>query len=286
MRSYLTITLLLGITICIGCLLSIGLYWVQFYLLYGVEGAKQFHFLRIVSRTLTVVLFFVMIVYVKRIQQKSLSSYGLAKDEFRFRLLSGGFLLGTVSMSLLILTQVFLADSSLHNSPLQNKFFFDIVFQLLVSFTVATVEEWFFRGFTLQTLSQDMNIRSAVILSSLFFAATHFIRPVSHFYYLIPEFIGLFLIGVILANAYVYTKSIYLSIGIHAGWVYIVKLDKHFVNHFDSVFQKAFGGEKLLKSMVAWLFVLIILLLLRRYSDFLQRKNVSFLPAELEHKSN
>ncbi len=226
-----------------------------------------------------------MIFYVKKLQRKTFSSYGFDNKDFRFRLLLGGFFLGTISMTVLILTQVLLSGTTLHDSPIREKFYLDLFIQLFISLTIATVEEWFFRGFTLHTLSLDMNLRYAVIFSSLLFAATHFIRPVSHFYILIPEFFGLFLIGIILANAYVYTKSLYLSIGIHAGWVYIVKLDKHFVNHFDSVFQKAFGGEKLLKSMTAWIFVLVILLFLRKFSEFLQRKKSFVSHAEMSRKS-
>lgn len=213
-----------------------------------------------------------MVYYIKKIEKKSFLDFGLRPDEFSKRMLVGGFFLGTVSMLLLIFLQLVQSDSKIEDSNFSERFYFDLIIQLFVVFTIALVEEWFFRGYVLQSLAQDLGIKYAVYISSLFFASTHFVRPVSNWELLVPELIGLFLIGLILANAYVYSKSIYLSIGIHAGWVYIVKLDKYFVNHFDSQLQKTFGGEKLLKSIAAWVLVIFILLILKKFVTLLESK--------------
>jgi membrane protease YdiL (CAAX protease family) len=271
-RSYIKIPLLLILICLIALFFASAIFGLQSLILAGVPDAKPFHFLRILSRSLTVVLFFGMLYYIKKIEKKSFLDFGLRPDKFSKRMLVGGFFLGTVSMLLLIFLQLAQSDSKIEDSNFSDRFYFDLIVQLFVVFTIALVEEWFFRGYVLQSLAQDLGIKYAVYISSLFFAITHFVRPVSNWEILVPELIGLFLIGLILANAYVYSKSIYLSIGIHAGWVYIVKLDKYFVNHFDSQLQKTFGGEKLLKSMAAWVLVILILLILKKFVTLLETK--------------
>jgi membrane protease YdiL (CAAX protease family) len=132
-----------------------------------------------------------------------------------------------------------------------------------VVFIIALVEEWFFRGYLLQILRKDYGSNKAIFFSSIFFAMTHFVRPISEYSQLIPEFFGLFLIGIILAYSTILSGNIYFSIGIHAGWVYIVKINKYFVNHFDSYFQEMIGAEKLLKSLSSWVLVIIVLCILK-----------------------
>lgn len=269
LKSLKIISNLLIFTLIISFLLTGFLFELQNYLLSGVSGAKPFHFLRIFSRLLTIVLFVVVVWYCLRIEKRSLRSYGLEVHSLSKKKLWIGFGFGILSMSLLILLNLFFCDSKLEFKANTILLFRDMVLQLFVVFTIALVEEWFFRGFLLQTLVKDFGIRISVIGSSLFFAATHFVRPVTNWIHLLPEFFGLFLIGLILANASVYTRSLHFSIGIHAGWVYIVKLDKFFINHFDSQLQRVFGGEKLLKGITAWILILLILTYLKKIVNWI-----------------
>lgn len=245
-------------------LLSTFLYLIQGLILDGIEEAKPFHFLKIASRCLTISLFVVLIFYCYKYEKRSILSYGLDKNPLNTRLLVGGFLFGVLSMIVLISVNLYFNHSIISINHLPKRFFGDLFFQLLIVFIIGFFEEWFFRGFVLQTLMEDLSILKSILVTSLFFAATHFIRPVSNWYLLIPEFFGLFLIGIILANAVVYTRSLYFSIGIHAGWVYIVKLDKYFINHFDLTLQKVFGGEKLLSRITSWILILLILYFLKQ----------------------
>ena len=263
-KSVIKIPFVLFITMVISLISSCILFYIQDFLFQGHPNAKPFQFLKIWSRMLTVVLFFIMIWFCRRVEKRSIRSYGLEQTANANQLWLGGFFLGVSSMLLLVCINLFFLDSNVQLKPLNVKFYVDLILQLFIVFTIAILEEWFFRGYILQTLATDFGIKSSVIISSLFFASTHFIRPVSHWSLLIPEFFGLFLIGIVLANSWVYTKTLYLSIGIHAGWVYIVKLDKYFANHFDLNLQKAFGGEKLLKSVYAWILIFLFLFFLKR----------------------
>jgi membrane protease YdiL (CAAX protease family) len=244
-------------------MLSGLIYLWQDYLLSKHPDGKPFHFSKILSRTLTIALFFVMIWFCKSVEKRSLVSYDLETDPYTIRILFGGFLLGNLSMLVLIALHLNFYSSNIEIKELSIHFYINLVIQLLAIFIIALVEEWFFRGFLLQTLSKDYGSTKAMYFSSFIFAMTHFVRPISGVTKLIPEFFGLFLIGIILAYSTILSDNLYFSIGIHAGWVYIVKIDKYFINHFDSIFQEIVGAEKLLTSISSWVLVLIVLGILK-----------------------
>ena len=263
MKAYKKLFLILLYTISIGFALSGLIYLWQDYLLSQHPDVKPFHFSKILSRSLTIVLFFVMIWFCRSVEKRSLVSYGLETDPYTIRILIGGFLLGNFSMLALIALHLNFYGSSIEIKELSIHFYINLVVQLFVVFIIALVEEWFFRGYLLQILRKDYGSNKAIFFSSIFFAMTHFVRPISEYSQLIPEFFGLFLIGIILAYSTILSGNIYFSIGIHAGWVYIVKINKYFVNHFDSYFQEMIGAEKLLKSLSSWVLVIIVLYILK-----------------------
>ncbi len=263
MKAYKSLFIIILFTLTIGFALSGLITLWQEYLLSKHPDAKPFHFTRILSRSLTFVLFFVMIWFCKSIEKRSLVSYGLETDLSTIRLLVGGFLLGIFSMLTLIALHLNFHDSSFQIKELSIRFYINLVYQLFVVFIIALLEEWFFRGFLLQKLNNDYGSNNAILFSSIIFAMTHFIRPITEFNLLIPEFFGLFLIGLILAYSTMLTGNLYFSIGIHSGWVYIVKIDKYFVSHFDSHFQKMIGAEKLLNSLSSWVLGLFVLFMLK-----------------------
>jgi membrane protease YdiL (CAAX protease family) len=262
-NAYRKIFIIISYTVALGLLLSSLVSLWQDSLLSEHPDARPFHFSKILSRSLTIVLFFVMIWFCRTVEKRSLISYGLETNPATIRLLMGGFLLGIFSMLTLVALHLNFYDSSIHIKELSIRFYFNLVFQLFVVLTIALVEEWFFRGFLLEILSKDYGNKKGVIISSFIFAMTHFVRPISEISHLIPEFFGLFLIGVILAYSTILSGSLYFAIGIHSGWVYIVKIDKYFVNHFDSSFQKIIGGEKLLNSLSSWVLALVVLGILK-----------------------
>lgn len=113
---------------------------------------------------------------------------------------------------------------------------------------VAVIEEIFFRGGIQSALQRDLRPATAAVAASAFYSIMHFFKPLqtvidpsdihwySGFVYLgqmfarIPavphfgvQFITLLLVGLILGFAYVKTRALYLSIGLHAGWVFTLK---------------------------------------------------------------
>nr|WP_228025114.1 type II CAAX endopeptidase family protein [cf. Phormidesmis sp. LEGE 11477] len=127
-------------------------------------------------------------------------------------------------------------------SPRLVRFIFE---GLVMALAVGFAEEMLFRGWVLAELEQDYRPTQALLASSLFFAATHFIKPWSEIVRTFPQFLGLVLLGMALvwarrspspqevkagaetkeANAKVQkTTRLGYPIGLHAGliWGYYI----------------------------------------------------------------
>jgi membrane protease YdiL (CAAX protease family) len=128
---------------------------------------------------------------------------------------------------------------------------------LTAGLVVGVIEETIFRGFLLGGLLQDWSRFVAVLVSSTLFSATHFLRgnvrvasgldldvglrgllahlrPLTQPTVLFP-FIGLFLVGIVLAYAYLWTNSLPFAIGLHAGWVFLSKIDGFLLQEQTSI---------------------------------------------------
>jgi membrane protease YdiL (CAAX protease family) len=129
------------------------------------------------------------------------------------------------------------------------QWFLLIVGAILTGLAVALIEETFLRGAMQFAIARESGVRVAIILTSLVYAATHFMgryrvkaadvnagsgidmlaytltdfaRPL-HF---ADAFLCLVAVGVLLGMARVYTGNIAASIGLHAGWVAVIYVVK------------------------------------------------------------
>jgi membrane protease YdiL (CAAX protease family) len=81
---------------------------------------------------------------------------------------------------------------------------------LIISFN----EELAFRGYILQHLARAWGMPAAVVVSSLVFTAVHVLNPNVQ-----PlAMVSLFAAGLLLASAYLVSRSLWLPIGLHIGW--------------------------------------------------------------------
>ena len=129
---------------------------------------------------------------------------GLAK-------LSAGWGLGT-ALQLAILAVLWLAGwltvERSGSQPLELSV--AVLSWLVISFN----EELAFRGYILQRLARAWGLPAAVIVSSLLFAMVHVLNPNVQ-----PlAMVSLFVAGLLLATAYLVSRSLWLPIGLHIGW--------------------------------------------------------------------
>ena len=167
------------------------------------------------------------------------SDLGLVQNPRWGRDLSAGALLSTIP--LLVCGYFFI---KLHIYSFRHVLVWPRFWQVvLAAMSVPFIEETFFRGIVLGLLLRTGRKFLPIIAVSALFALVHFLKGAdraativtwtSGFQSIAQAFAGfgdlimvasafatLFLIGCILANARVLTNSLWLSIGLHAGWIF------------------------------------------------------------------
>lgn len=227
------------------------------YPLHGVLDAfTQVRFPRLVGRTamLVALLGFVFLLRVLDMDSKGALGYDLARRKFIARVAVGG-LLGGLMLSVPVVALVVLGvrvpaeDVSITWPDLLETVLAGLAGGLLV----GLIEETFFRGAVLGAIARRHSVVSGVVLSSLLYAALHFVKPVGAptdavlwysglvvlgqafgqylaFSQIADSFLALFLAGVFLSLVRQRSGHIAYCIGLHAGWVLVIKVAKHYTD--------------------------------------------------------
>jgi membrane protease YdiL (CAAX protease family) len=169
---------------------------------------------------------------------RRLGDLGLRPNPHRWRDLTGGFLIALVPLSacgaVLIATHVYSIRPTISWEPL--------IRTSASAISVPWIEETFFRGLVLGILLRSGRKYLAMFVTSALFSVVHFLKApegtsptvtwasgfqsIAHSFAQFSEpmlvlagFTTLFLIGWILADARIRTASLWLPIGLHAGWI-------------------------------------------------------------------
>jgi membrane protease YdiL (CAAX protease family) len=154
----------------------------------------------------------------------------------------------------------------------------------------GSLEEIFFRGILFFSLRENGRPLSAYVSANLFYSLLHFVKPGEAYFLngiepltgfrhllttfapfldplpILPGIFGLFLIGVILSYALVRTGNLYLSIGLHTGWVFSLKVIRVFGDFTREDLGWAFGSTdpKIVSGVATWIGILVVALTIRR----------------------
>lgn len=248
-------------------------------------GWLEIPFDKVLNRCVLAWLIVLLVVFRKSLFAVPLSQVGMARTPGWKGDLAYGLLFGLVSFIALNILFYFLDARDLHLRLHSPKFLRRLLeFGLAASF-IGVFEEIFFRGFILQALLQTQRASLAVATSSLFYALTHFLNagdspvpepvtliysfqsllrflePLGELEKVLPHFLGLFLLGVVLAAGYLKTGRLYFSIGLHASWVYAIKMDGFFVKPTPLGGEHWFFGDgKIVNGIVGWDFLIFCML--------------------------
>ncbi len=163
---------------------------------------------------------------------------------------------------------------------------------------VGVVEETYFRGAIFSAMQRYSKIWVAIGLTSLIYAAVHFLRVRYHIpddavsWYsglvivghafsnysaplsLADSFLSLFVAGVFLCLIRLQTGHIGACIGIHAGWVFVIKISKKLTNYDANAEFGWLAGNY--DQMIGWLaFAWITLVTCGYYFFFVRRSATS-----------
>jgi CAAX protease family protein len=155
---------------------------------------------------------------------------------------------------------------------------------ILTAFTVGLLEEVFFRGIIFRGLLEDWKPLSAFVAANLFYSALHFVKPADAYFLsgidplagfrhlvstfapfldpseIAPGLIGLWLIGIVLSYAFARTGTLYLSIGLHAGWIISIKTVRVFGDYRRNDLGWLFGSSdpKIVSGVATWAGIILV----------------------------
>lgn len=196
--------------------------------------------------------------------------------------LTAGFLIATIP--LLCCGAVLLALHIFGIRPTMN--FAALVKILGASIIVPLIEEMFFRGLVLGLLLRNGRMYIAIICTSALYSILHFLKAPEHTSIAVTWYSGfasiahafsqfaeplvvlggfttLFLIGWILADARLLTRSLWLPIGLHAGWIFANQSFSKLTHRQMIVLP--WVGKNLLVGIVPLIVALVSWMIMRRW---------------------
>jgi uncharacterized protein len=227
--------------VLLGALLAPPLYWfgqacAQFSVLHFL---KDTDFQRYFARSILISAFLLLPLVIRSIGLSRFRELGLSRNLLWWRDVGAGFLLAVAVTAALgfigIQCGIYTWKSHLPWNLVAKVF--------LPALTVSVIEEFLFRGAILGLVRQTLSPMPAIVLVSGLFSIIHFFRPVdgqisSVRWYSGFELIGklfgrfadpllvgggfvtIFVLGLLLADSVVKTRSLWLPIGLHAGTVF------------------------------------------------------------------
>ncbi|MGO8700179.1 MAG: lysostaphin resistance A-like protein [Limisphaerales bacterium] len=178
----------------------------------------------------------------------------------------------------------------------------------LTALLVAVLEEILFRGALFGLLRKAVSWPAALAASSAIYSLSHFIartewkQPVDwssgltllgemirHHPPLVPAFFTLFVAGAILALAYERSGALFLPIGLHAGWIFWLKISGVFF-HQTGVGQAVWGSDNIIHGWAPLLILLFVLALMARRMGYLHadgppQRNRAMKPGSVDARS-
>jgi len=277
-------------------LLAPWLYWLAQEFAHPFPKIAAEPFNRFVDRSLLLLALVGLWPLLRALRVTSWREAGLVGPHGQWNKLLGGLLLGFVSlavvagMAIICGSRVFVRTETAHETVA-------VIFKAIgTAAIVAVLEEILFRGGVFGGLRKFFYWPLALVISSVVYALAHFLQRADFngavnwhsgllllprmlggfvtFYALVPDFFNLTLVGILLGLAYQRTGNLYFSIGLHAGWVFWLKIYGAFTAAPPRVAAWFWGTGKMIDGWLA-LIVLLAVLFLFKFLP-LGRKNEPF----------
>jgi membrane protease YdiL (CAAX protease family) len=242
------ILLYLIATVVLGALFAPVLFWGSHALAHAMQNQRFTAFIegtdfqRFFNRAVLVAAFALLWPLVRALHIRNFrEDLGLERDRQPWGHFFAGFGFAMLTMLLLgtclIMLRIYLLKT---NIPWGR-----VASLLLTAGAVATIEEFLFRGAIQGVVQRTVSGKLALVFVAILFAAIHFIKPpenvvapneitwssgfslVPHVFWqfeqpklLLGGFSTILLVGLILGFARMRTRSLWMPIGLHAGWIF------------------------------------------------------------------
>jgi membrane protease YdiL (CAAX protease family) len=237
-------------------------------------------------------------------RRKNLGNFGLQWKEDSLRVLRNGVLYGVALVTIISLCQWALGARVWRLHDTDGWHWIGLFFKAITGgLLIGLIEEIFFRGFFFQLFKDLWNVPASLFATNFVYAVVHFFpknKPfvgpeptVQDSFRIIasmfpglferPEIfvsiLGLFLFGLALSFAFRRSGSLYLPIGIHAGAVFAIKMNRRFLPDVADKVTIFSGGKNLYDGLTGVFLLcflgLIIILLVKSPAHRNYRKSVS-----------
>jgi len=219
--------------------------WPVWQLAHALQPDWPFH--KVVSRLWQLLLLAGLVLAVRRLGLRSREDWGYGLPRPRFlRQFGAGLALGLATMLPMSLAIVALGIRALRPELDAAMVLEGIATGLVAGLLVAIVEETFFRGLMFRAVSRESGLALAVAGTALLYSAIHFLArvrvPASEVGWdsgiallgvaftrfadpmaIADSFVTLALVGVLLALVRARTGAIAAGIGLHMGWICVIK---------------------------------------------------------------
>ena len=239
------------------------------------EFLTQYPFHRIFNRSVMIVALAGLWPLLRNLGVRSWSEVGYVRTGGWWKHVLIGFALGLSSLVIAVGISIVCGARSLDHDRSVGEMTGAVFRYILTGILVALIEETFFRGGLQGAFQRGMNVITAIILASAIYSVLHFLKPTgvripvqevnwnSGFMCLagsvtrsfaerdvLISLLTLFLAGCVLGLAYAKTRALYLSIGLHAGWV------------FTNEFARWLGAGKIIEDVITWPVLALLLVLI------------------------
>lgn len=206
---------------------------------------------------------------------------GIVPPYGHFKKLFGGLLLGFVSLAAVAGIVIACGVRSINATTDAHKIVAVISGALMAAAAVGVMEEILFRGGIFGGLRRVLYWPLALVISSVIYAIVHFFEHAEHtgpvawnsgfillpqmlggfadFHALVPGFFSLTLAGVLLGFAYQRTGNLYFSIGLHAGWIFWLKIYGQLTTPTPQTALWFWGTGKMTDGWLAFLILLAVM---------------------------
>ncbi len=266
-----TVRLLLAIVLAIG--LS------AFFAPVLYSFMPYFKFEKILNRLLMISIVLICIGFL-RFDRSLLETCGMAGRRFEIGNWLAGFLISCVVLALLSVLEVSLGAMTFGGLFRLSGGL--VVSALTTAVTVGIIEEFFFRGFLYLKLRNIWTAFPSLVVTNLIYSLVHFLKGgkpligdtpgvIDSFRVLgasfnaflnwpliWPAFLGLFFFGLVLSFAFQRSKSLLLSMGIHSGAVFYLKMTSKMFSFNPEASILLYGGKSFYSGLLGWVFIGLI----------------------------
>lgn len=219
--------------------------WPVWQVAHAIQPDWPFH--KVVSRLWQLLLLVGLVVAVRRLGLRTREDwgYGLPRPQF-LRQMGVGFAVGLATMLPMSLAIVALGIRELPADLTTEVALKGVATGVITGLLVALLEETFFRGLMFRAIARDSRVALAIAATALLYSTVHFLARVrvpaaevewdsglallgvaftnfAHLPTMADSFFTLVLVGLMLALVRARTGAIAAGIGLHIGWISVIK---------------------------------------------------------------